>query len=137
MAESTIRIEGLAEFSRGLRRLDAEAPRQLRITLNGAADLLITRARPKVPRITGNAVASMKAQSTRTSARVTVGGRKAPYFPWLDFGGKTGIGGSVVRPFYREGRYVYATLAEIGPEIAALLDSGIRQVARDAGLDVE
>ena len=76
--QAKISIEGLAEFDRGLRKLDAEAPKQLRIALDGAADLLVKRARPRVPSRSGNARASMKAQSTRTSARVSVGGRKAP-----------------------------------------------------------
>ncbi|KUL22356.1 hypothetical protein [Actinoplanes awajinensis] len=137
MPESVIRIEGLAEFSRSLRQLDSEAPKQLRLVHNEAANLLIKRTTPKVPRISGNAVASMKAKSTRTSARVSVGGRRAPYFPWLDFGGRTGIRGSVVRPFYREGRYVYVTLAEITPEIQQLLLDGLTEVARGAGLDVD
>ena len=134
---ATIAVEGLAEFSRGLRKLDAEAPKQLRVALNSTADLLITRARPRVPSRSGNARASMKAKSTRTSARVSVGGRSAPYFPWLDFGGRTGRGRSVVRPFYREGRYLFVTLADIQPEIQRSLREGIAAVARNAGLEVD
>lgn len=134
---ATIGVEGLRQFSRGLRRLDAEAPKQLRVALNGTADLLIRKARPKVPSRSGAARASMRAQSTRTAARISVGGRKAPYFPWLDFGGRTGRRRSVVRRFYPDGRYVFVTLAEIGPEIQRALVEGIAQVARDAGLEVD
>lgn len=133
---ATIGITGLAEFNRGLRGIDAAAPKQLRIALNGAADLLAGHVRPKVPAVTGAARASVKAKSTRTSARLSVGGRKAPYFPWLDFGGKTGINRSVERPFYTDGRYVFVTLKEVRPQIEAALLAGITQVARDAGLEV-
>lgn len=130
-------IEGLAEFNRGLRKLDKEAPKGLRIALNGAADLLIKRTVPTIPRRTGRAAASLVAKSTRTSARVSVGGRRAPYYPWLDFGGRTGPGKSVERPFYKEGRYLYPTLRRVSPEIEAKLGEALVAVARDAGLDVD
>ena len=43
----------------------------------------------------------------------------------------------MVRPFYSEGRYLYVTLREIGPEIQRSLEDGIAQVARNAGLEVD
>lgn len=133
---SPIRVEGLAEFNRALRQLDSDAPKQLRIVQNDSANLLIDKTRPKVPKRTGAARAAMKASSTRTSARIAVGGRKAPYFPWLDFGGKTGRNRSVDRPFFKKGRYVFVTLEEIAPEIEASLLAGITSVAEGAGIEV-
>lgn len=130
-------IDGLAEFNRGLRKLDKDAPKGLRLALNEAADLLIKRTRPEIPRRTGRAANSLVAKSTRTSARVAVGGRRAPYYPWLDFGGRTGPHKSVVRPFYSEGRYLYPTLRRVRPEIEAKLGEALVAVARDAGLDVD
>jgi hypothetical protein len=130
-------VKGLAEFNRGLRKLDSEAPKGLRLALNGVAELLIFETRKTIPSRTGAAAASLKAKSTRTSARVSVGGRKAPYYPWLDFGGKTGIGGSVKRPFYKEGRYLYPTLRKIRPDIEDALQTALTDVARKAGLDVD
>lgn len=135
--EPKVSIKGLAEFSRGLKKLDSEAPKQLRIGLNAAADLLIDKTRPQIPVKTGAARASLKARSTRTSARIAVGGKKASYYPWLDFGGKTGRKGSVVRPFYKAGRYLYPTLGKVRPLILAELDQQIRTVARNAGLAVD
>lgn len=136
MTSPKIGIEGLAEFNRGLKQLDAEAPKRLRLALNDAADLLITRARPLIPRRTGAAAASLKAKSTRTSARVSTGGRTAPYYPWLDFGGRTGRRRSVVRDFHPEGRYLYPTLARVRPDIEERLRAAIVDVAQSAGLDV-
>lgn len=136
--DAKVEVVGLAQLSRGLRKLDTEAPKQLRIALNGAATLLVSRTRPKVPSRSGAARASMKARSTRTSARVAVGGRKAPYFPWLDFGGAgRRPGRPAQRRFYPDGRYVYPTLKEIRPEIMRSLDEGIRAAARSAGLEVD
>lgn len=133
----TIGVSGLAEFQRGLKKLDGEAPKQLRIALNSVADLLVNRARQKVPVLSGAARASIKARSTRTSARVAVGGRKAPYLPWLDFGGKTGRNRSVDRPFHVDGRYVFVALKEIRGDLEKALDEGIRNVARGAGIEVD
>lgn len=135
--EPKVQIKGLAEFNRGLRKLDSEAPKQLRIGLNSAADLLIDKTKPEIPSRTGAARASLKARSTRTSARIAVGGRKAPYYPWLDFGGKTGRNKSVDRPFYKAGRYLYPTLGKVRPLILDGLDEAIRTVARNAGLEVD
>lgn len=130
-------IEGLNEFNRGLRRLDAEAPKGLRVALNGVAGILVERTRPQIPRRTGRAAASLKAKSTRTSARVSVGGPKAPHYPWLDFGGRVGRSRSVKRPFYKEGRYLYPTLGRIRPEIERALKESLADVARSAGLDID
>jgi len=135
--EGKIAIEGLSQFQRGLRQLDKEAPKGLRIALNSAADLLIERTRPTIPRRSGAAANSLRARSTRTSAKVGVGGRKAPYYPWLDFGGRTGHKKSAVRPFKKQGRYLYPTLARVRPEIERQLGAALTAVARDAGLDVD
>lgn len=136
MDEVKVSVTGLAEFNRALRKLDSEAPKQLRIALNSAADLLIERTRPTIPARTGAARNSLKAKSTRTSARVSVGGPRARYYPWLDFGGRTGRKKSVVRPFYTEGRYLYPTLRKIRPLIASQLEEAITEVAEGVGLDV-
>lgn len=135
--EPKVSIKGLAEFNRGLRKLDGEAPKQLRVALNAGSNLLIDKTRPKIPARSGKARASLKARSTRTAVRIAVGGKKAPYYPWLDFGGKTGRNKSVDRPFYTDGRYLYITLRDIRPQIMKTLDEAIRDVARNAGLDVD
>lgn len=131
-----ISVDGLTELNRNLRSISKEAPKGLRIALNGVADLLVDKTRREIPRRTGKAQSSLKAQSTRTSARVSVGGPKAPYYPWLDFGGRTGINRSVVRPFYKEGRYLYPTLRRIRPDVEKALGQALVAVARDAGLEV-
>jgi hypothetical protein len=134
--DQRIAVTGLAELNRNLRRVDAEAPKQLRIALNGAADLLVEKTRPEIPSRTGRARASLKARSTRTSARVAMGGTRARYLPWLDFGGRTGRNRSVVRDYRKQGRYLYPTLTKVRPQIEQALQDGIVAVAVGAGLDV-
>lgn len=132
-----VQVEGLAQVNRALRAVDAQAPKELRLALNSAAQLLIDRTRPKIPAVTGAARRSLVAKSTRTSARVGVGGKRAPWYPWLDFGGQGRRSGRPApRPFIQEGRYLYPTLREIRPRIEAELQQSLQAVIRDAGLEV-
>lgn len=135
MTDLKIAVGGLAALSRGLKKIDADAPKQMRLCFNAAADLLVDRTKPTVPEKSGAARRSIKARSTRTSARVGVGGRKAPYFPWLDFGGQGRIAGRpAARDFLKEGRYIYPTLRKIRPQIEQSLHDGISAVIAGAGM---
>jgi hypothetical protein len=133
--EQRIAVGGLAQLARGLKAVAAQAPKELRLALNAVANLLIDEARPKVPTVTGAARRSMIARSTRTSARIAVGGKRAPYFPWLDFGGQgKRPGRPPARPFLSDGRYVYPTLRLIRPKIESQLQQSISAVITAAGL---
>lgn len=103
-----IKIEGLNEFVRNLKRIDSDLPKAVRKAFNSAADIVVEDARPSIPKRSGKAQAAVRAQSTQTSARVKGGGAKAPYYPWLDFGGRVGRKKAVKRAFLKEGRYIYA-----------------------------
>lgn len=131
-----IAVSGLRELSRSLKKVDDSAAKQLRVVFNDAAELVIATARPGIPRRTGKAAGSLKTRSTRTAVRVTFGGPRAPYYPWLDFGGRTGRRKSVVRDFIKEGRYVYPAYHARYDDIIRSMQEGIERVARDAGLDV-
>jgi hypothetical protein len=137
MVKSTVSVDGLAEFNRSLRKLDSDLPKGTRIALNSCADFLVGKTKPLIPRRTGAAANSLKARSTRTSVRIGVGGKQAPYYPWLDFGGATGRGNTARRPFYTEGRYLYPTLRKNRDEFTKIMEGALVMVARNAGLDVD
>jgi len=131
-----VEVIGLAALNKGLRAIDSQAPKELRLALNEVAGLLVDATRPKIPSVTGAARRSLVARSTRTSARVAVGGKRAPYFPWLDFGGQGRVAGRPApRQFLGEGRYVYPTLRQIRPRIEAQLQDSLSRVIRNAGLE--
>lgn len=134
---SRIEISGIKEFQRALRKMDADLPKQLRIALNQASQLVIDKARPGIPRRTGAAANSLKVRSSQREARIAAGGRKAPYYPWLDFGGKVGRGKSVERAFFKEGRYIYPALRKNREEITRVMMTAITDLAQGAGLDVD
>ena len=132
-----IKIKGLKEFQRQLRKMDRDLPKTLRLALNQASDLVIDTAHPFVPIRTGRAAASLKARSTQTSARVAGGSNRAPYYPWLDFGGRVGRKRSVSRPFLKHGRYIYHAYDLKRDDIAEILQRAIVRLATDAGLSVD
>jgi hypothetical protein len=138
-ATAPIRIDGLREFSRDLKRLDAGLPKALRMALNESADLVIGDARPKVPTRSGRARKSMRAASTRTAVRVRAGGKRAPHYPWLDFGGRVGRRRSVARPFFKDGRYLYQSYFDLRVRgvFQETLQDALLDVARQAGVEVE
>ncbi|WP_018214736.1 hypothetical protein [Salinispora vitiensis] len=135
--EPKIAVLGLRDFSRKLRQVDGEAVKQLRIVFNEAAGLVVADARPKIPRRSGRAAGSLKMRSSRTAVRIAMGGKRAPYLPWLDFGGRVGRNRSVARPFLRDGRYLYKSFRDRRPDVQDAMESGVRRIARAAGLEVD
>lgn len=137
MAERTrIEVTGLREFQRELRKMDSDLPKQVRIALNQASQLVIDKATPLIPRRTGRAANSLKVRSSQREARIAAGGKRAPYYPWLDFGGKVGKRKSVDRPFYKEGRYIYPTLRKNREHVIEIMQTALSDLARDSGVEV-
>lgn len=134
MADETVRIDiaGLRDFQRGLKTIDAELPKALRKVLNTVADDVIGLARPHVPRRSGRAAGSLKASSTQTAVRVKGGGSRAPYYPWLEFGGRVGRKNSVKRASVKGGRYLYPALARERPRLQQKLLDALEELAQEA-----
>lgn len=138
MSEEVIRIEGLKEFRAMLREADRNLPKGLRLAGNKAADIVVREARPRVPLgpgIGGHARDSVRAASTQTAARVKGGGKRYPYYPWLDFGGSVGRKRSVHRPFLKTGRYIWRAFVDNKTEVHEQLRESLTEVARSAGLE--
>lgn len=132
-----IKISGLAEFTRNLKKLDSDLPKALRIAFNGCAQVVVDDATPKIPTLTGKAKRSVKARSTSTASRIVGGSNKAPYYPWLDFGGKVGKNRSVSRPFIKHGRYIYDAYFDNRPRYAVLVEMALLDACRSAGVEVD
>lgn len=131
-----VKITGLREFVRGLKQVDRDLAKLVRLAFNEAADIVVSDARPRMPRRSGKARASVKARSTQTAARIVGGGNKAPWYPWLDFGGRVGRNKSVRRPFLKDGRYIYASYDRRKGEFIEAMQDGLIKVANDAGIEV-
>lgn len=131
-----IRVAGLREFVRGIKAIDSSLPKTVRLALNRAVQVVIDYGKPKMPRRTGRAAATIRGASTRTAARVSEGGARAQYVPWLDFGGKVGKNKSVSRKFFKEGRYLYPALRERSEQITESLAEELASAASEAGIEV-
>jgi hypothetical protein len=132
-----IEIQGLREFQKSLREMDANLPKQLRLALNDASKLVIDYAQPRFPHKTGAAAASLKARSSQREARVALGGRRAAYAPWLDFGGQGKVAGRPAsRPYISGGRYVYKGLEMRHEEITKVMSEALARLGQEAGLAV-
>jgi hypothetical protein len=137
MTGQKIEVTGLREFQRSLKLMDAGLPKKIRVVLNDAAKLVTDEAGARMPTKTGRARASLKARSTQRDARVGLGGKRAPYAPWLDFGGEgRRKGRPAARPFLKNGRYVYVALDHNRAKITAAMQDGLAELARDSGLEV-
>lgn len=136
VATNPIKITGLVEFNRSLRKLDKDAPKALRLVGNEAAQFVVKGAQAEIPTLTGAASQSIRASSTRTSARVRAGSTKVPYYGFLDYGGNVGINGSVHRPFIKTGRYLYPAFESARDQVEETLTKGLVEVAENAGLAV-
>lgn len=132
-----IRVDGLNQFVANLKAMDRELPKALRVAFNGAADIVVQDARPGIPTKSGKAKASVKAKSTQTFVRISGGGNKAPYYPWLDFGGRVGRNKSVKRPFIKDGRYLYDAYYRNVNRFGEVLEQALLDVASQAGIEVD
>ena len=139
MPEEPIKIDGLKQFRKELKEVEASLPRALRLAFNNAAQLIVDDAKPLVPHNSGAAQGSIRVLSTQTKARVAAGGSKVPYYPWLDFGGRVGKYDQVKRPFYKEGRYIYKAygIRKADGSFQEVMVESLQQIANDAGLDME
>lgn len=131
-----IKVEGLAQFARSLKKLDADLPKAVRLANNEAAEVVVKYTLPLVPTRSGKAKRTVKAISTRTEGRARGGSKGAPYYPWLEFGGHVGRKHATARPYVKEGRYLYPSYLSHRAEVFQVLVKALAKVARDAGLEV-
>lgn len=132
-----IRISGLREFNRDLRKLNADLPKALRVAHNEGAEFIAALARAGVPVRTGRARGTVKARSTRTLSRVQGGSNRAPYYPWLEYGGRVGRRRSVHRPYRKAGRYIYPAFSGNYQRLTEILTDALLDVARRAGVEID
>jgi hypothetical protein len=133
-----ITVTGLREFQRALKDMDTGLPKMIRVVLNDATGVVIDWARPRIPSRTGRARASLKARSSQRVARVALGGNRAPWVPWLDFGGEgRRKGRPPARPFIRDGRFLYQGLKVKRAQVTDMMAAGLTELAKSSGLDVD
>lgn len=136
MVDVKVEFRGLRELSAAFKAVDADLPKAFRVRLLGVAAMVAGRVQSKVPRLTGRAAASYKPRASTRGAGIAFGGSAAPYVPWLEFGGRVGVGKSIERELVIGGRYLYPTLADSKADIAKAVEDAVEAASRDAGFEV-
>jgi hypothetical protein len=130
-------VQGLREFQQAIDQMDAELVKQMRGAFVEAGGVVIDYATGHMPRKSGAAAASLKARAGQRDLKLSMGGRKAAYAPWLDFGGEgKRKGRPPARPYIRGGRYLYKGLEVRRADIAEIMIGALTKLAHDAGLEV-
>lgn len=153
-------IKGAAEFSRAIKKVNSDLPKEMQKAFKKIADHVVGEAQQKMPFVSGTAARSLKPRATgRGRAFIQFpaggpdsGGDKDGYFPWLDFGGgKAGaVGitssspvaharhtGGFKRPVKSGGRYLYPAIAESKGYISDSVDDALKHLIVSAGFDTE
>lgn len=133
-----VQVEGVREVADALKAIDKGLVKELRKGMAEAAEIVAAEARSRVPSKSGRAASSIKAKGGNRGAGISFGGTKAPYYPWLDFGGSVGRGhepgrafsGAVKRPIVEGGRYVYPALAAKQDEVRGKVDDLLADLIR-------
>lgn len=145
MADVEVKVTGLNELGRAFKQIDTQLPGALKEGFTKIAESVATDVRAKVAHKSGRAAGSVTARGKQRGAAIAVGGSRAPYYPWLDFGGsvgrghKPGVGGSgaIKRDMVPDGRYLYPTIAEHNKQIKNEVDQLLERLARQAGFDTK
>lgn len=116
-----------------LRSRDAAGP-EMEKAVSTVSQAVLAGARSRVPRgPSGAARASLRIIGAQDTETVTGGGQKAPYYGWLDFGGRVGRNKSVLRPYRKQGRYLLPALMDAQALIEASLDEAVQGTLRAGG----
>lgn len=144
MIGAKVQVRNLREITAAMKAANDGVPGRLKEYLLPVAQDVARVAAARVPRDTGAAAGTVTARATQRGAGVSFGGAKAPYFPWLDFGGSTGRGhvprkagsGSVKRAMPLGGRYVYPAIEDSRDRIERGAMDAVLKAALDARLGV-
>lgn len=130
-----IEVRGVRELQRAFGQVERALPKELRAEFLGIAQRVVAAIQPRIPSISGRAASSLTPKASNRGASIAFGGRKAEYYPWLDFGGSVGRNRSIHRPLVVGGRYLYPGIAEHRQQTAEAADEAIEKVAERAGFE--
>lgn len=140
MAGDPVRIDGLADLRKGLRKIDPELAKEFRNEILPIAQKVAGDAASRVPSRSGRAAASVRGGVSGNNAYVQGGKKTVPYFGWLDFGARRAKRGNPrsVGPWAgtgagpKKGRFIYpaidANRGAIEKQAADAIDGIIERV---------
>lgn len=131
-----LKVTGLGDLQKAVATLGPAGERELYAVMGSASKLIVAAARPLVPERTGRARGSLKVVPSNKKIAIQAGGDVAPYFGWLDFGGRVGRKKHTWRTRTDGGRYVYPTYHRHVDDIDKLMQAAIKRITAAAGLEM-
>jgi hypothetical protein len=132
--QTRIYVENLGQVRAHLRRIEPSLLPEMTREMKAAADAaVVPAARSRINSRSGQAAGSLRATSRGNKGIFIVGGgARAPYYPWLDFGGTLRPVGArrntQVRPFIRRGRYIRPAVDASMPQFVRRVQIAIHRI---------
>lgn len=136
MARAEVRVEGLAELRRALKKAEqVDDMRDLRDGMKRAADVVARDAQGRIQSRTGRTRGSVRAVSGGNRAFVVGGKKTVPHYGWLDFGSRNPRDGRPrsVGPWTKSGkgpkggRFIYPAIDAREREVVNLVQQAVSQ----------
>jgi hypothetical protein len=123
MGQEVVKVYGLKELNRALKRLDVELPKNLKGRLKVIADHVADLVRARVPHVSGKLASKVRGSATTRGAAVRVN---------LDYAGPVEFGGYPKgREFVKKGRYIFpaaeAERSRIEEDLIHVLNASIEE----------
>lgn len=139
MASPEIRVIGLRELRRDLKRLDADWPKELAKANTAAAQIVATEAQrraPAGPHQGGGSVTpirqSIRASRAQRSASVSFGGARSPHAAPTEFGGTLARHASASRTTVRQRAFLYPAITAKTAEVVQTYTAAVDRLLHDA-----
>jgi phage gpG-like protein len=126
--DAAVRVDGLAQLRRDLRKMQPDTLKEVRGVLKHSAEIVAATARARAPRRTGRLAASIRATTAGNRAVVR---SPLPYAAVHEFGGTIRPRGAPIR--IRRSEMVTGALERNRDRIANALLDGLDDVARRHG----
>lgn len=134
-----VRVEGLADFQKELKRLDQKLPRELQKANKRAAELVADAARTRATglgSVAAKAAPSIKAAAEQRRSKVSIGGARYPFALGAEFGGQGRPTTMQFAPWSGSdtgaGYFLYPAIRETRDEFMDAYDDAIEQLTREA-----
>ena len=139
--KTRVEIPGLADLRSDLKGLPKDVKRAAEKEFEEVAEIVASAAARRVPSRTGNAINTIRAKGTIGGGSIVAGGPDAPYYQWLDFGGRDPqTGNSIEEGPWRGsgagptgGRFIYPAIKENARDILRAAEQAVDRAARKAG----
>ena len=129
-----VKVEGLDQLRRDLRKVDKDLPKEVGKAGKAAADIVAQAAKRRIPSKTGKTARAMRAKVSYGGGAVVFGNARVPYAGWLDFGGKRPRDRGISRTPLHEGRFVYPALEANRDRVVREYADAVDDVLRKADL---